>query len=361
MDSFIIGVQLLLAGVLAVAGVAKLFDMPGSRQAVKDFGVPERLAPLVGVLLPLAELATSVALLIQPWARWGGVAALALFLAFSAGIANAIRRGKDVDCGCFGRVYSEVAGTRALARNLVLAALATVLVIHGPGPAIDEWVADRTAAELVAIAATLAALALAAFSLQKSFENRKLRRAVADAPAKPEDLKWEDLQKGELEGLRVGTIAPEFALTDLRGETITLESLRARGRPVVLEFVDPGCSPCKRLLPAVSRWQPALAERVTVVVVTAGTPEHQRSMSEEYGLSELLLDESEEIFRAYNLRGRPAAIAVGVDGTVASAPAAGLHQPEVVVREMIRRMTADWPGDAVSPSQLAPEPEPNPG
>ena len=40
-------------------------------------------------------------------------------------------------------MYSEVAGTRALVRNLVLAALAGVLVIHGPGPAIDEWVAEK--------------------------------------------------------------------------------------------------------------------------------------------------------------------------------------------------------------------------
>lgn len=347
-----IGVQLLLAGVFAVAGVAKLFDRAGSRQAVGDFGVPERLAPLVAVLLPVAELATAVALVIHPWARGGAIAALALLLGFSAGIANAIRRGKDIDCGCFGRVYSEVAGTRALVRNLVLAALAGVLVIHGPGPAIDKWIADRTAAELVAIAATLAALALAAFSLREWLANRKLRRPVTETPASPRELEWEDLQKDEVEGLQVGTAAPDFALTDLRGQTQTLQSLLSRGRPVVIEFADPVCAPCKRLLPTVARWQPALAERVTVVVVTPGTPDQQRTMAEEYGLSEILLDETNEVFRSYNLRGRPAAIAVEIDGTVASAPAAGLHQPEVVVREMIRRGRADR-GVGAAPSPQA--------
>ena len=59
-----------------------------------------------------------------------------------------------------------------------------------------------------------------------------------------------------MEGLQVGTIAPDFALTDLRGETQTLQSLLSRGRPVVLEFADPVCGPCTRLLPAVARWQP---------------------------------------------------------------------------------------------------------
>ena len=72
--------------------------------------------------------------------------------------------------------------------------------------------------------------------------------------------------KGEEVGLQVGTIVPGFALTDLRGETQTLQSLLSRGRPVVLEFADPVCGPCTRLLPAVARWQPRFAERVTVVV-----------------------------------------------------------------------------------------------
>ena len=71
-----------------------------------------------------------------------------------------------------------------------------------------------------------------------------------------------------------------------------------------------------------------LAERVTVVVVTP-TPDDQRKLAEEYGLSEVLLDESAEVFRSYNLRGRPAAIAVEVDGTVASAPAAGSTSPRL--------------------------------
>jgi len=54
--------RFLLAVVFAVAGLAKLADRAGSRQALQDFGLPMALAGLFGLLLPLAELAVAVAL-----------------------------------------------------------------------------------------------------------------------------------------------------------------------------------------------------------------------------------------------------------------------------------------------------------
>jgi thiol-disulfide isomerase/thioredoxin/uncharacterized membrane protein YphA (DoxX/SURF4 family) len=348
-DSFIIGVQILLAGVLGVAGVAKLFDLKGSRQALTDFGVPQRLAPPMSVLLPLAEIATAVALLIHPWARWGGVAAVALFLGFSAGIANAMRQGKDVDCGCFGRLYTAVAGSRALVRNLVLAALGVALVIHGPGPAIDQWVADRTAAELVAIVATVAAVALAAFSFWTWSENRKHRPTDAAAPQAPPTGGLPEpgpLFKGRPEGLPLGTMAPEFSLVDTRGETRTLKSLLGRGNPVVLEFVDPGCGACNRLLPALGRWQSALADQVTVAVVTQA--EADDPVWDEHGISQVLLDETGAVYESFKMISTPTAVVVGLDGRVGSAPAGGAHMPEVLVRQVIRGEVGNGSPAAIS-------------
>ena len=62
MDSMLLAARLLLAAVFAVAGVAKLVDLAGSRRAMRDFGLPDRLAAPLGTLLPLAELAAAVAL-----------------------------------------------------------------------------------------------------------------------------------------------------------------------------------------------------------------------------------------------------------------------------------------------------------
>ncbi|MFL5906595.1 MAG: MauE/DoxX family redox-associated membrane protein [Solirubrobacterales bacterium] len=334
MDSFIIGVQLLLAGLFAFAGVAKLFDLKGSRQAMSDFGVPERMAPAAAVVIPLLEIGTAVALVLAPSARWGGVAALTLLLVFCAGIANAMAHGKDVDCGCFGRVYSAVAGSRTLARNAVLAILAAILVIRGPGPSIGDWVSERSAAELVAIAVTVAAVALAAFSVWIWRKNKKLEReaAVRTVTEFPEP---EEFPKGEPEGLPVGSVAPDFSLPDSQGGTHTLADLRARGLPVVLEFIDPGCASCIPLLANLERWQATLADKVTVALVTNGGPEDPVWAEEAPGLTNTLFDEPDQISKDYNVRGTPSAIAIGTDGTVLSAPAGGMHMPEVLIRRLI--------------------------
>ncbi len=238
--SVVLGIRLVLAAVFAVAGVAKLFDRNGSRQALADFGVPAPAVPVAAWLLPLVELATAIALIPPSSARWGALAALVLLLGFVAGIANALRRGKDVDCGCFGKLYSAVAGRATLARNAALAVGAGIVLWQGPGPSIGDWVSARTAAELVAVAAVAAALVLGVAVVRLWRERRDLREDVDELREQLAALP---------SGLPVGAVAPAFALSDLHGETRTLESLCARGRPVVLVFISPGCGPCQQMLP----------------------------------------------------------------------------------------------------------------
>src|SRR5436853_3833460 len=75
-----------LCAVFLVAGLAKLADLKGSQQAVRDFGMPAVLARPFGLLLPLAELAVAVALLLPATAWWGALGALVLLLLFVGGI-----------------------------------------------------------------------------------------------------------------------------------------------------------------------------------------------------------------------------------------------------------------------------------
>ena len=119
-----------------------------------------------------------------------------------------------------------------------------------PAPAIDAWAP-------VAIGVAVAALTVAAWA-QRGGRGSGHDSVLAAALSPPDS---------EPEGLPAGTIAPGFALTDIHGGTQTLESLRAQGRPVVPQFVDSSCSPCRELLPTVARWQTALAERVTIAIV----------------------------------------------------------------------------------------------
>jgi hypothetical protein len=64
--------------------------------------VPRLLAAPLGVLVPLAELAVAVALLPAATARWAAVGALVLLTVFTMGVVNALLRGREPDCHCFG-------------------------------------------------------------------------------------------------------------------------------------------------------------------------------------------------------------------------------------------------------------------
>ena len=74
-------------------------------------------------------------------------------------------------------------------------------------------------------------------------------------------------------GLPVGSEAPNFGLEDLRGKTLTLDSVSSSGKPVMLLFTDPGCGPCNALLPEVSRWQEQHQEKLTVALISRGDGE----------------------------------------------------------------------------------------
>ena len=122
-------VRLVLAVVLAVAGVAKLADRAGSRRAVVDFGVPERFASLVALLLPLAELTAAALLVPRATARLGALLALLLLAFFVAAIAVNLSNGRRPDCHCFGQLHSAPVGWPTLVRNVVLALAAAWVVL----------------------------------------------------------------------------------------------------------------------------------------------------------------------------------------------------------------------------------------
>lgn len=332
MGSFVIGLQVLLAVVFATAGVAKLVDQAGSRRALTGFGVPQALAPVLGLALPLAEIAVAIALVPRPSARWGAVAALALLVSFVAGISHALRRGRAPDCHCFGQLHSAPAGRGALIRNALLAGVAIVVLIHGPGPAIDSWVRARSAAELVAVGTGIAAVVLAAVSSRLWIERRQLRDSLNRLQQSTAALP---------PGLPVGTAAPEFELPDLSGETVTLGELRARGLPVLLTFVRPTCGPCSLLFRDLGRWQRSLGDRITIVVISGGSPRDNRPPADEHGLMNVMLETADEVMTAYRVRATPSAVLVTAAGEVGSGPAVTDQAIEALVRITLR--------DAASP------------
>lgn len=323
-DTVVLAVRLVLAAVFITAGIAKLLDREGSVKALKEFGLGDRLGRAGGTALPLAELAVALALLFPPTATIGAAGALLLLGAFIFGISRALLQGTTPDCHCFGQIHSAPAGRSTLVRNAVLAALALVLLVAGPGPAIDTWVGDRSGAELAGVGLGLAAAAAIAAGIRFWSENRRLRRELADAEAGFPTY-----------GLPIGARAPSFSLRSTDGRKVTLESLLAEGRPIGLVFVGPTCGSCWVLMPHLTRWQQSLRERLTLVMIGTGTRQQNEAAIAEHEIAGTFLHDGAKVMEAYRAPGTPTAVIVSPDGHIASNTVVGSRTVEPLVRLML--------------------------
>jgi uncharacterized membrane protein YphA (DoxX/SURF4 family)/thiol-disulfide isomerase/thioredoxin len=323
-DTVLLVLRVVLALVFATAGVGKLLDREGSARALRDFGVSRPLATIGGTVLPVAELLVALALLFPPTATAGAIGALLLLVAFIVGISRAIIQGTEPDCHCFGSIHSETAGPRTLVRNGVLAVLALIVAVAGPGPAFDTWVRDRTGAELAAVAIGLVALAAVAAAVRFWLANRELRRELAEAEAGFPTY-----------GLPIGAKAPGFSLRSTTGERVTLESLTARGRPVAIVFVGPSCGPCWVLMPHIARWQETLQDEITLVMISIGTAKQNEDALEVHGIAGTFLHNGEKVMHAYRGAGTPTAVIVSSDGHIASNTVVGARPIEPLVRMFV--------------------------
>jgi methylamine dehydrogenase accessory protein MauD len=328
MDTVELALRIVLAVVFATAGVGKLLDLEGSRRAMQDFGVSERAAPAVGLLLPIAELATAILLIFEPTAQVGAILAALLLLAFIAGIANALRKGQEPDCHCFGQIHSAPAGKSTLIRNGVLLVAALVVAIGGSGPAIDDWVSARSAAELVAIGLGIIAVAALAYAWTLREQNKRLENDLSIA-------KRVGAVGGRF-GLPVGTMAPAFELPDLSGEPVTLHGLLEPDRPILLMFMSPMCGPCHAMLPKLRQWQDSLRDRLTIAIVSTGTADENESIAEA-GMDNVLLQHEFEVSEAFAVRATPSAVVVARDGFIASHVGETEQAIEPLVRAALRR------------------------
>jgi peroxiredoxin len=321
-----------LAAVFLTAGVGKLLDLQGSGEAAAGFGVPERLAPAVGVLLPVLELCIGVALLISAVAWGGALAALALLLVFAGVIARSMLRGEAPDCHCFGQIHSAPAGPATLIRNLVLAVAAAFVVAHGPGSvgtSATAWIAKLSSAQAMALAALLIAgillLAGGVFVLELLRQHGRtlvrldqLEQELGAAGIPMPDAPGTVQPQGPPAGLPVGSAAPDFELPDVDGAPVTLSSLLADEQPVMLVFTDPNCGPCQTVLPMVAEWQSEHADVVTIAVVSEGEVQAIRDKRDELGLHSVLVQHEREVAETYEAYGTPAAVLISSEGVIAS-------------------------------------------
>lgn len=346
MDILLLVARLVLFGVFAVAGVTKLLDLAGSQQAMRGFGLPEALAKPAGIALPVAELLVAVLLLPVATAGWGALLGMLLLVAFVGGIAYNLSKGRTPDCHCFGQLHSEPIGRPTLIRNGVLALVALPVAVRGlggdAGTSVVGWMDDLSALGWVTLTGALVVLAVLAgvvwLLTHLLGQNGRLlvRLDAVEGALRERNLLPAVEEEESDEGLPVGVPAPAFTVSDLAGSAVTLDRLRAAGKPVVLIFSDPTCGPCNALLPDIGRWQRDPAAAVTVAMISRGGADANRSKQTEHGLSQILLQEDGAVSAAYEAHGTPIGVMVRPDGTIGSRAAPGGD----AIRRLVARAVA---------------------
>jgi peroxiredoxin len=347
----VLAARLVFASVLGVAAGAKLADRNGTRETLGAFGVPGSLSSPLAVLLPVAEALVALALLPNRSAQAAGAAGAALLAVFTGAVIVTLARGRRPDCNCFGALHSKPIGAWTVARNVSLTGIGVFVLIAGPGTSAFGWLERLTAAELgltiavVCLGVGLAAVTVFALGLFRQHGTMLLRlEALESGSPAPATVSAPEA------GLAVGSAAPEFSLSGLDGETMTLASLRSHERPVLVLFTDPQCGPCNALLPEFGEWQREHERALTIAIVTRRDADANRPKAREHGLVNVLLQADNETADAFSVPATPAAVLVSAEGTVASPAALGADAIRALVRSSANRPPTV--GDVAPPFEL---------
>lgn len=314
---------------LAIAGVAKLLDQPGTRRSLVDFQAPARLASVLALALPVVELVIAAALLAPRLSQWAAAAALVLLVIFSSVVTRALVHGTTADCNCFGSLTHSTVGWRTLVRNAALGALAAFAAFgtsEGAGALawIDDVVGDESVAAAVVAILLTAVIGLSWFSWQLLRQNGRL---LVRLDAQAEELGG----GGPPPAAGVGEDAPRFARADVDGEPVSLDSLLSRRQPAVLLFSHSDCGACEPALAAAAEAQLHRADQVTVAIVNRGDAGLLRRKVQDLGLASVIDDADGSLFTAFRVAAVPAAQLIDARGRVASLPAEG----EEAVRSLL--------------------------
>ena len=117
----------------------------------------------------------------------------------------------------------------------------------------------------------------------------------------------------------VGSLAPEFTLTTLEGETISLAELR--GKNVLINYWATWCPPCLNELIALENVQKQYEGQDFVVITINGIEQDilgdVQATVEEYGITyPVLLDENEIFWDAYRVLFLPTSVYINEQGII---------------------------------------------
>ena len=287
--------RLSLSGTFLVSGIGKLLDLPGSQQAMGDFGVPSAFVRSSAVGLCALELAVAAGLIFDQTSFYASGVAVLLMLAMSGALARLIKQKRTPPCHCFGAVHSAPVGRSTLVRALFLAGVA------------------GACAKLPVFALTPNLLSLAAASSGLIGASAVVRLYVLKRPK----------SDGKPKPLQVGQRLPAVQLRDGRW---LAECLPKKER-VLLIFTSANCPACKAVKAPLERWNVTFSEELPILELLSTNEEDVSGLNQ-------IRSEDMSKFRVAT----PGAILVNASGVIMEPPVASLEQIEALLRVTLRKI-----------------------
>ncbi len=144
-------------------------------------------------------------------------------------------------------------------------------------------------------------------------------------------------------GLKPGTMAPPFSLSRVDGSrTVSLSEYL--GRPFLLVFASPDCSPCETLLSRLADVPREVARECVLVVTRGGLEANREKFSRGNPAFTVVVQNSWEVSRLYGTFKMPSGYVIGADGTLACEVAVG-PQPIWNMAQVLFRLMPSCPTD----------------
>jgi peroxiredoxin len=121
----------------------------------------------------------------------------------------------------------------------------------------------------------------------------------------------------EKERVKVGSVAPDFVLTDLQGKEHRLSDYRGKG--VFLNFWGTWCKPCEKEMPYINRQYDVYKKQgVEVLAVNVGeTKLSVQKFADRFGLTfPIMIDREDQVMNAYDVGQLPATFLIDKNGKV---------------------------------------------
>lgn len=338
MGLLLLFLRVLLAAIFFVAGFAKLADQKGSRKAMRDFGVPNALSPVVSIALPALEIAIAAGLMFIATSWVAAISAVVLLTIFTANMTYQIVKGKSPDCHCFGQLHSEPVGWTSVIRNFIIVLPALFLVAAGmQGQGTGLTALNAADAQLLALSLVGVCLAVCLYYLIRVSNQQKemiKRIELVELIARDGSSVERDDAGHPTDGLPIGAPVPRFELADLDGQKFFSDQLARPDRPALLFFVSPTCTPCEALIPAFKEWEEEMGKELAIYFVSSGTADENREKFGDELSGKFLLQKDREFADAVSARWTPSALFIDSKSKIASHIAAG----DTAIKELVENI-----------------------